>query len=1390
MSLAVAHARADGVRVIASDATGVTLRVELQGFDLTPGTETGRFRIGVAGLQRTDVAGRPPLPYASTLVAIPPGARVVARVIARDGEATREVRLEPSAQPAFSPGPAGGSEIPRRDPVAPLTEGPWPLAQVQVSEPFPFRHHRLARVAIHPFSYDERSGRLNSTRQLDVRVDFVGATGSARTALEGAVVAPDPHLDAVLDRALANPAQARGWRAAPRLARSARLELGRTGVGGRLAGAAAFDEGFPEIRVRVDTTGFYGLDYLTLSAAGYPAGVPIANVSVHRHEFVDGVTPPYETVELPIDMDDRNGNGVFDAADRVLLSVQNWAERSGVSQAQRQWGDAEVIYVTQLAGSGLRMPRRPSWRNLTGLTPPASYPWRQRFERNFSFNRIPLDTLSDRYYWVGELTYYNPPETLFFETNHLDNSQPARIDMTFQGLYNTGHAVWAEVRNGTGATPTRFIDSLTWSFKVAATGGSSFPGSVLGAGLVNRIRVWGSQPGTPNPVTNAVARATLNYFDVTYWRAYRALRNNLPCNSGNLAGEYQLRGIAFASSRQGKEVHAYDVTNPQSPVALDVVDTLAQVTPGATLGEYNFDWQDSTATGVQRKYAVFTVPKLIPASRMSAVTRRQLTSAAGGDYLVVVPEAFLAAVQPLVAHRAAQGHRVVVAPAEGIYDEFNGGRKSPHAIKRFARFAFENWNSFYVLLVGDANQDPQRLLSTSSIDWIPTLDIAGPVGVAQGRELIPADPWYGCIDNTCDVDDVIADVPELAVGRLPAQNAQQVVDMVSKIVGYEDFTREPEWRRKVLLSADDAFSGESFFGGGGGSSGYCFNGAEPVFEEISDTLARVIAEQSGLAQTQIEKFYLRQYLAGEPQTGCRPDLPAVQGRTHAGVTPQLLSRVNAGVMWWNYQGHANEFVLAHEDLYVNQAGNDDSRNLANGDSLFLFSAFSCHANAFARAGDNEDERGPSLGEDMVLLPGSGAIASWASSGYEIMPGFGGQHVNTALGRAMFRDPPFDATFGEGVSPSQRGSRVVLGEVIGLALLNYVSPFGGAERGVGMTYNLLGDPATRLSIGRPQAVVKANETVVTSGLAVRLQTPGDTLRLDADLISNVQITAVVLERQRGAVVDTIPSTDYTLTPAFPDTGVGGSGGRRFRLVHRTTLAPVDVRYVFRTVDRYGVSSSFEVPFEFFTQLRLSGTPTANGDAVPPTAELSLLVLSPTPIDPSTELTLTVGSQAQAFTPTPANGDASGREWLLSWSHAPYSVGSYDVHLEVAGGTPRDHSFRVTVGVSEMRLVSALNFPNPFEEKFGTHLSFVLESGAPADVLIRIFTVSGRLIYERVEHGLAPGYHQIPWDGRDTEGDVIANGTYLCRVVAKNPAAQASTTLRMIKLRRPRGVDEEG
>jgi flagellar hook assembly protein FlgD len=135
-----------------------------------------------------------------------------------------------------------------------------------------------------------------------------------------------------------------------------------------------------------------------------------------------------------------------------------------------------------------------------------------------------------------------------------------------------------------------------------------------------------------------------------------------------------------------------------------------------------------------------------------------------------------------------------------------------------------------------------------------------------------------------------------------------------------------------------------------------------------------------------------------------------------------------------------------------------------------------------------------------------------------------------------------------------------------------------------------------------------------------------------------------------------------------------------------------------------------------------------------------------------------------------------------------VDDYELVVSIAGGGTVTRRFQVGESAGRLAFRDLIPFPNPFDAS-GTHFSFLLLGAEPADVRLSVYTLSGRLILTRTERTLVPGYHQIAWDGRDAEGDELANGVYLFRMNARTAGGESITeTGRLVKLRRPRRVEE--
>src|SRR5262249_15837139 len=258
-------------------------------------------------------------------------------------------------------------------------------------------------LELRPFRYDESGARVSSPLVLTVRVDFNRPLGGA-SLLSGLTAARDPQVDAALEGNVLNWEQGQGWRAAAPLDRSRGPGRSLFGSGpSAITGTLAFDESQPEVRVKLPETALYRLRYSDLAAKGYPAGVPVGEVSVHRHEFLEGASPPYGTIEMPCEVQDANGAGGFNTGDFGRVGVQNRAGRSQGSKIQGFRGGAGGVVVARPAGGGLRVQQRTGWNDVAGLTPLPSFPWTRHFEKDLGqimqFVSSPQDTNIGVWQW-------------------------------------------------------------------------------------------------------------------------------------------------------------------------------------------------------------------------------------------------------------------------------------------------------------------------------------------------------------------------------------------------------------------------------------------------------------------------------------------------------------------------------------------------------------------------------------------------------------------------------------------------------------------------------------------------------------------------------------------------------------------------------------------------------------------------------------------------------------------------------------------------------------------------------------------------------------------------------------------------------------------------------
>lgn len=286
---------------------------------------------------------------------------------------------------------------------------------------------------------------------------------------------------------------------------------------------------------------------------------------------------------------------------------------------------------------------------------------------------------------------------------------------------------------------------------------------------------------------------------------------------------------------------------------------------------------------------------------------------------------------------------------------------------------------------------PPRYLVLAGDGTYDYRDILG-----KGGNLVPplmtATPFGIGASDTAFADSDGDGVPEIAVGRLPVLSAAELDAVVDKIASYEDGSRSSADSR-VLLVADLPDSGGRF-------------------TEGCEDVAAVVPKELPL----VERSY-------------RSLLPAAQ------VRAQLLAGLAAGAGFVNYAGHATPQQLAVSGFLKAP----DVPALGNTGRLPVLTAVTCFISAF------QSPYADALGEDLVLQPGSGAVAVLSSS--VLSMDFQSRGLSLDFHGTLWGRTKAGATIGDAFSA---------------ALAQFVSK-GGAPW-LARTYVLLGDPATRTRVG--------------------------------------------------------------------------------------------------------------------------------------------------------------------------------------------------------------------------------------------------------------------------------------------------------------------------------------
>jgi len=188
------------------------------------------------------------------------------------------------------------------------------------------------------------------------------------------------------------------------------------------------------------------------------------------------------------------------------------------------------------------------------------------------------------------------------------------------------------------------------------------------------------------------------------------------------------------------------------------------------------------------------------------------------NLVIITPQTYKTTLNPFVAHKEQYGVSVYVENLDDIYASYQG-QDNTEKIKYFIKHAVEEWNTLYVLLIGDMKQLPIR--ATAAYPW------DGYHGNGILTDLYYADIYDSSMNFASwdanqngifgeadfngfppqpndDIDDVdlYADVH---VGRIPCTTNDELITVLNKIITYETFTYDQIWFKRLVLAGGDTF---------------------------------------------------------------------------------------------------------------------------------------------------------------------------------------------------------------------------------------------------------------------------------------------------------------------------------------------------------------------------------------------------------------------------------------------------------------------------------------------------------------------------------------------------------------------------------------------------------
>ncbi len=811
----------------------------------------------------------------------------------------------------------------------------------------------------------------------------------------------------------------------------------------------------------------------------------------------------------------------------------------------------------------------------------------------------------------------------------------------------------------------------------------------------------------------------LDYYEVRYWKKLICSSDLLRLENPDTSEVVEYRASGFAGT---------------APYLFEIDDRFGvkRFVSFASVSD-SIKFQDQSINGEKKEYYLLDQTKFKTPLSISLDQMADLRNTSNqADLLVVTHSDFYEQLQEYKSFRESfNSLRVKIVKVEDIYDEFSWGLFDPVAIRDFLKYAYENYSRpapAYALLVGDGTYDYKNLLTVSSQNWIPPF--ATNPGITY--DISVSDDNYVYFGNYGYLDEDTNGIVDMFIGRWPVKTAQDVQIITNKIKEYESSPEYGTWKNLITLVADDEFH----------PRGVNNNESEHTeYTEILDSLHIPL-------RFNLNKIYLMEY-------------PADANNFKPEAEDAIIDAINSGTVIVNYMGHGNPNVWADEYVFKRE---QDIPRLKNKRRLPLIYVASCSIGLFF----NPFSEG--MAEEFLRAEDKGAIsvisATWLVFAYP---------------NAQLNYKVYDLL----LSPDS----------LSIAEALYIAKLLRGYYPNDRQFILIGDPLTFISVPELQVRIKNLSSDTLSALSL-VSFGGEVIDNQGNLKSDFNGTANLLafdsEKEKSHTISEVNIVYYNLPGNVMFRGSVPVQNGEFS---GSFIVPRDIGYGGKRakIGAYVVSSDSSVDGSgALDSLVMAGTDTTVIDSTGPVISIAFLenqnftdgdTVQPDPtlsvyISDSSGINLT-GELGHGVTLV-ADDDWENIQDLTSdfqYDINSYTQGGLTQKIELKEG---EHllkikawdnannsslaSFRVKVLSQErdLYITQVMNYPNPFSGS----TEFTYELSVPAEkVEIMIFTLAGRLIRTLSGSGSAGFNCGMVWDGRDQDGDRIANGVYIYKIVAE-------------------------